>query len=165
MYLFTVSLPMWYHFVLVSPINHVLQPMKMSSQIMRLLSYTLPQSAIAFCISDNKMLLNCTNMLLICFVLKKITIRKVQGMPKSQAAANPWDQEEVRRANMKACKINKQIQEKHIDQLSLLPNQVIRMLKGLKKKQQQQNTRTKSVTLIYKTRRSLKHNHTNPFNR
>ena len=42
-------------------------------------------------------------------------------MPLSQATTNPWHQEEEKKDKTNAYKINKQMQEKHIDQLSLFP--------------------------------------------
>ena len=45
--------------------------------------------------------------------------RKVQGVPQSQTAANPWHQEEEKNDKKKQHAQNKpKMQEKHIDQLS-----------------------------------------------
>ena len=41
-------------------------------------------------------------------------------MPESLAAANLWHQEEEQKTKSSACKTNKQMHEKHTDQLSLL---------------------------------------------
>ena len=58
-------------------------------------------------------------------------------MPQSQAAANPQHKEEGDKTTSNACKINKQILEKHKDQ-----SEVISMLNRTKK-----NTRTLRTTL------------------
>ena len=46
--------------------------------------------------------------------------RKVQGVALQEATANPWHQEEEKKDKKnKACKISKQLHEKHTDQLFL----------------------------------------------
>ena len=47
-------------------------------------------------------------------VISQKVNRKVQGMPQSEAAANHWHPKEERKVVQ-----NKQMHEKHIDQLSL----------------------------------------------
>ena len=49
---------------------------------------------------------------------KKVN-RTVQGVPQSQVAAKRRHQEEEKKDEINVCKINKQMHEKHIDQLSL----------------------------------------------
>ena len=63
--------------------------------------------------------------------VKKIN-RKVQGMPQSQTAASPRQQEEKKKdKNIHAQKKNKQMHEKHKDQP---PSEGIRMLKQTEKR-------------------------------
>ena len=52
------------------------------------------------------------------FVQQK-SYRKIQGMPQSQTAANPRHQEEEKKDKKYTRKTNKQMYEKHKDQLPL----------------------------------------------
>ena len=71
-------------------------------------------------------------------------------MPPSEAGANPDTKRKSKRTKLNACKVNKQMHEKHIDQLPL--PKAITMLKGLKKHEDKEQSKTK-----HEAARSINH--------
>ena len=66
-------------------------------------------------------------------------------MPQSQAAANPWHQEEEKKDKNLRMQTNKQMHEKHIDHLSLSsPSELITMLNSTGKKKHENKEQGKT---------------------